>query len=82
MQGTNSKKIPINRISSVEVKKPWITSSYIQISEIGANQNKSFTTGAYQAALDENSVLFQSSSDYEIAVKIIKIIETQMANES
>ena len=83
LQGTNSKKIPINRISSVEVKKPdWITTGYIQIAEIGSNQNKSFTTGAYQAALDENSVLFQSSSDYETALKIKEFIETQMANES
>lgn len=80
--GTSDKKIPLRQISSVEVKKPGLLAGYIQIAEIGASKNKGFSTGAMQAAQDENSVLFNWPSDYEAAMKVKTFIEEQMAKMS
>lgn len=80
--GTSEKKIPIKQISSVEVKKPGLMSGYIQIAEIGAQRSKGFSTGALQAAEDENSVLFNGTTDYEMALKIKGFIEEQMTKSA
>ena len=82
LSGTSNKKIPIRQISSVEVKKPGLMSGYIQIAEIGASKNKGFSSGAMQAAQDENSVLFNWASDYDTALKVKTFIEEQMAKLS
>ena len=79
LQGTSERKMPISHVSSVEVKKPGFMTGYIQIAEIGASKNKGLSTGAMQAAKDENSVLFNSKDKYETALKIKKFIEEQMA---
>jgi hypothetical protein len=77
--GTSVKKIPLRQISSVEIKKPGLMAGYIQIAEIGTSKNKGLSSGAMQAALDENSVLFNWPSDYEAAMKVKTFIEEQMA---
>lgn len=82
LRGKSDKKIPINKISSVEVKKPGLMAGFIQISELGANKNKGFSSGAYQAAGDENSVMFSSSSDYQKALEIKEFIEQQMTKNT
>lgn len=73
------KTLPIRNISSVEVKKPGsITSGFIQFSIAGgAVRDSSFTLtgGAFDAAKDENSVLFIGTESYEIAIKIKEYVE-------
>ncbi len=80
--GTNERKMPISKISSVEVKKPGFMAGYIQIAEVGASKNKGISTGAMQAAEDENSVLFNGQDEYEIALQIKEFIENQMVKLS
>ena len=78
LYGTSERKIPMSKISSVEVKKPGILAGYIQIAEIGASQNKGMSSGAMQAVRDENSILLGSNDDYEIALKLKSYIEKQI----
>lgn len=67
------KVIPISNISGVEVKKPGMVNGFIQIQIAGQKSGDSsftFTGGAFDAASDENSVLFSSKSDYSVALKM------------
>ena len=73
------KAIPIRNITSVEVKKPGaLTAGFIQFSIAGgAARDSSFkvTGGAFDAASDENSVLFADKEAYEVALEIKKYVE-------
>ena len=72
------KTFPLRNISSVEVKKPGTLSGFIQLSIAGgATRNSSFTLtgGAFDAAQDENSVVFTGQDNYEIALRIKAYIE-------
>ena len=73
------KTLPIRNISSIEVKKPGsITSGFIQFSIAGGVSRDSsykFTGGAFDAAQDENSILFIGAPNYEIALQIKTHIE-------
>lgn len=74
------KAIPIRNITSVEVKKPGaVAVGFIQFSIAGgAVRDSSFkvTGGAFDAAQDENSVLFADKKSYEIAQQIKEYIES------
>jgi predicted Zn finger-like uncharacterized protein len=74
------KTFPIRNISSVEVKKPGVfVAGFIQFSIAGgAARNSSYTItgGAFDAAQDENSVLFLGQEKYQIALKIKNYVET------
>jgi hypothetical protein len=52
------KEILISRISSIQFKKPGIARGYIQFTFSGGQEAK---RGLFQAAADENSVLFDSA---------------------
>lgn len=71
------KIIPISSISGVEVKKPGaMARGYIQIQTAGQTSGNSaykITGGAFDAAQDENSVLFDKK-DYPAAQAIQKYI--------
>ncbi len=78
INAAREKVIPIANISGVEVKKPGaMVRGYIQIQTAGQNSGDStykITGGAYDAAQDENSVLFGKSAEYEIALQIKKYV--------
>ena len=80
------KAIPIRNISSVEVKKPGtFTSGFIQFSIAGGiarDSSFTFTGGAFDAASDENSVLFINDQNFQIAVQIKQYIESESASVS
>lgn len=73
------KTLPIRNISSVEVKKPgFLISGFIQFSISGGQSLDSsyrYTGGAYDAAKDENSVLFTGEENYKKALRIKRYIE-------
>ncbi len=80
-----AKSIPIRNITSVEVKKPGGTVGFIQFSIAGgAARNSSFTWtgGAFDAVMDENSIVFTDQSAYQIALKIKKYVETYQETSS
>ena len=74
-----NKTIPIRNIASVEVKKPGaITAGFIQFAIAGSAARDSsfkFTGGAFDAAQDENSVLFSGKELYDMALKIKEYVE-------
>lgn len=79
LMATREKTFPIRNISSVEVKKPGIMAGYIQLSIAGgAVRDSSFkiTGGAFDAASDENSVLFTGDKAFKIALEIKQHIES------
>ena len=80
------KSLPIRNISSVEVKMPGaVMSGFIQFSIAGgAARNSSLTLsgGSFDAAQDENSVVFVGQSAYQIALKIKEYIETYQERAS
>ncbi len=80
------KALPIRNISSVEVKMPGaVMSGFIQFSIAGgAARNSSFTWtgGTFDAAQDENSVVFVGQNAYQIALKIKEYIETYQERAS
>ena len=74
------KTIPIRNITSVEVKKPGaMIAGFIQFSIAGGavrDGSFKFTGGAFDAAQDENSVLFAGDALYGIALEIKNYIES------
>lgn len=73
------KTLPISNITSVEVKKPGTLSGYIQFSIAGGqalNSSYTLTGGAWDAASDENSVLFSGAENYQIALNIKHYVES------
>lgn len=69
------KEIPISQITGVEVKKPGaVFAGYIQIQtagQISSNSSYTFSGGAYDAARDENAVVFDpDDAFYQRALEI------------
>jgi hypothetical protein len=76
--GRRDKTLPIRNITSVEVKQPGLFVGFIQFSIAGGKaRDSSFTVsgGAYDAVLDENSVVFKGASKYEVALQIKEYVE-------
>lgn len=73
------KAIPIRNITSVEVKKPGVMAAgFIQFSIAGGAARDSsfkFTGGAFDAAQDENSVVFADKASYAVALRIKEYVE-------
>lgn len=81
--GKREKTIPIRNVSSVEVKKPGGFVGFIQFSIAGGKSRDSsytFSGGAMDAVKDENSVIFNGSENYEIALKVKAYVEAWSAN--
>jgi hypothetical protein len=76
--GRRDKTLPIRNITSVEVKQPGLFVGFIQFSIAGGKaRDSSFTVsgGAYDAVLDENSVVFKGTSKYEVALQIKEYVD-------
>ena len=85
LTGKREKTIPIRGVTSVEVKQPGAMAGFIQFSIAGGKARDSSYTlsgGAWDAAGDENSVLFGSPGQYEIALKIKEYVESSSARVS
>lgn len=55
-QGLKGEKaIPLSSIRAIQIKKPGLTSGYIQFSITGGNESKG---GVFEATADENTVMF------------------------
>jgi hypothetical protein len=80
------KIIPIQNITSVEVKKPGIlVAGFIQFSIAGGavrDSSFTFTGGAFDAVQDENSAVFADRKAYEIALRIQGYIENKDQGET
>ena len=77
--GKREKTLPIRSITSVEVKRPGAFSGFIQFSIAGGkalDSTYTLTGGAFDAAKDENSVVFVGTENYEIALTIKSYVET------
>src|SRR5688572_20051067 len=72
LSATREKSLPIPTITSIEVKKPGLMQGYIQFSDSGRTRDSSRTLGGgvFDAANDENSVLFQGEDAYKTALEI------------
>jgi hypothetical protein len=67
-QGLKGKKdIPLDRVSSVQIKKPGLTPGYIQFSIAGGNESQG---GVSAAVKDENTVTFRGRENYHKALAI------------
>lgn len=85
LTGIRDKAIPIQNITSVEVKKPGGFVGFIQFSIAGSRARESSYTlsgGAYDAIQDENSVTFHGKDRYEIALRIKDYVESWQAKET
>lgn len=73
LQGLKGEKsIPINNITAIQLKKPGITTGYIQFSQHGMMESK---RGVWDATKDENTIIFNSKSDYQQAIELKDYIE-------
>jgi hypothetical protein len=66
------KDIYLHTITGIQVKKPGLSTGYIQFVTSGSQDNKSGVTGATQ---DENSVIFSDIRSYERALAMKAKIE-------
>lgn len=66
------KSININSITAVQVKKPGITTGYLQFILMGSQESKG---GVWSAISDENTVLIANKKQYEKALEIKEYIE-------
>lgn len=73
---SGEKAISLDTITSVQLKKPGLTSGYLQFSIPGGNETK----GVFNAASDENTIMFVSK-ELSMAEEIRKIVEDYMANK-
>lgn len=69
------KSIPFSSISAVQLKKPGITSGYIQFSLLGGNESRGGVTAAVR---DENSVMIAGKDEYEDMLELKEFIEQKM----
>ena len=77
--GRNERTLLIRNISSVEIKKPRGFAGFIQFSIAGGkarDRSLTLTGGAFDAAQDENSVLFNGEESYQIALQIKTYVES------
>ena len=80
--GRNERTLLIRNISSVEEKKPRGFAGFIQFSIAGGkarDRSLTLTGGAFDAAQDENSVLFNGEESYQIALQIKTYVESWSA---
>lgn len=68
--GGGDKNIRISSLSGVQVKKPGLTTGYIQFIFSGSKD----TSGVMDAVKDENSVLF-TKKEYDLALKLRDHVE-------
>lgn len=68
--GGGEKNIRINALSGVQVKKPGLTTGYIQFIFSGSKD----TTGVMDAVKDENTILF-TKSEYKQALELRDHVE-------
>jgi hypothetical protein len=66
------KDIYLNTITGIQLKKPGMTTGYIQFQTIGSQDNKGGVTGAVQ---DENTVIFGGKKNYKIAEEMKQRVE-------
>lgn len=71
-----SKTIPFRSITAVQLKKPGATNGYIQFSILGGNENR---RGGFEAAKDENTIMF--TSKYWKQMKELKIFIEQQQRQ-
>lgn len=71
---TGDKDIYLDRITGVQVKKPGMTTGYIQFAVQG-HEAKGGVTGAVQ---DENTITFKGKKEYEVAVQMKDRVEAMM----
>lgn len=69
------KSIPFSSISAVQLKKPGITSGYIQFSILGGNESKGGVTAAVK---DENSVMIAGQDEYDAMLELKSYIEKKI----
>lgn len=75
-QGLKGEKtIPFSSISAVQLKKPGITSGYIQFSVLGGNESKGGVTAAVK---DENSVMIAGQDEYDAMLELKSYIEKKI----
>ncbi|EDP68454.1 hypothetical protein CAT7_07623 [Carnobacterium sp. AT7] len=65
------KTIPLKNITAVQLKKPGMTSGYIQFGVLGGNESKG---GVFAATQDENTIMF-SKKHYNDMVELKGYIE-------
>lgn len=78
ISSSREKSIPMDQITSVEVKLPNIHPGFIQFSIAGSlarDSAFSLTGGSFGALIDENSVVFDDNDSYQTALKIKSFIE-------
>ena len=76
------KTLPIRSIAWVGVKKPGVFDGFIQFSlggEKPRERSYTLTGGAFDAAKDENSVVFDGQEQYEIALRVKDYVESLTA---
>lgn len=85
-QGLKGEKaIPLSSIRAIQIKKPGLTSGYIQFSITGGNESKG---GVFEATADENTVMFADKNTLKemeelksyIEAKIIKLNNPQQTS--
>ncbi|WP_315527213.1 DUF4429 domain-containing protein [Carnobacterium maltaromaticum] len=72
------KTIPLKSITAVQLKKPGVTSGYIQFSLLGGNENRG---GVFAATSDENTVMF-TKKNYSDMQELKAIIEKHIFSEN
>lgn len=72
--GGGDKNIRISSLSGVQVKKPGLTTGYIQFIFSGSKD----TAGVMDAVKDENSILFVKK-EYDLALKLRDYVEELLA---
>lgn len=77
---SREKSIPIEHIVSVQVKKSGFQQGYIYFQTIGGMNNYS-QKSVNDVMGDENSVIFNSSKKYKIALEIKEYIENYKASK-
>ena len=76
---TREKVLPLNSIAWVAVKKPGVFDGYIQFALTGSGPREraiTLTGGAFDAAQDENSVVFDAEEQYRIALQVKEFVES------
>ena len=66
------KDIYLNTITGIQLKKPGMTTGYIQFQTVGSQDNKGGVTGAVQ---DENTVIFGGKKNFKTAEEMKRRIE-------
>lgn len=65
------KSIPIRNITAIQIKKPGMTTGYIQFAQHGMMESEG---GVFDAVKDENTIIF-NKKDYEQALELKDYIE-------